>query len=58
MLRAMLWQVSRSVALPSAVNAAKVEASLESGVLEITLPKAEEAKPKKVEVKVKEAKAN
>lgn len=44
---------SRSVALPAAVEAKKVEANYENGILEVTLPKAEEAKAKKVEVKVK-----
>lgn len=44
---------SRSVALPAAVDANKVEASYDNGVLEVKLPKAEEAKPKKIEVKVK-----
>lgn len=48
---------SRSITLPSAVNAAKVDASFDNGVLEITLPKAEEVKPKKVQVKAKETKA-
>jgi HSP20 family protein len=48
---------SRSVGLPAAVNAAKVDASYENGILEITLPKVEAAKPKKVTVKAKETKA-
>jgi HSP20 family protein len=48
---------SRSVGLPAAVNAAKVDASYENGILEITLPKLEAAKPKKVTVKAKETKA-
>ncbi len=46
---------SRAVTLPSTVQAGKVEASYDNGVLEIALPKAAEARPKKVEVKVKEA---
>jgi len=44
---------SRSITLPAGVNAAKVDASFENGVLEITLPKAVEVKPKKVQVKSK-----
>ena len=41
----------RSVALPVHVDAEKVAATLEHGVLEIRLPKAEEAKAKQIEVK-------
>jgi len=48
---------SRSVGLPAAVDSAKVDASYENGILEITLPKVEAAKPKKVTVKAKEARA-
>ena len=43
----------RSVILPMAVKAAEAEAHSEKGILKIVLPKAEEAKPKKIEVKVK-----
>jgi len=42
----------RSITLPSRVDADKVSASYKDGVLTVTLPKAEEAKPKKVEVTV------
>jgi len=44
---------SRSIALPSSVDAKKIEASYEDGVLEVTLPKAPEVKAKKVAVKKK-----
>jgi HSP20 family protein len=44
---------SRSIALPSSVNAEKIEASYEDGVLEVSLPKAPEAKEKKVTVTAK-----
>ena len=44
---------SRSVTFPAAVDTTKVEASYENGILEVTVPKAEKVKPKKIEVKVK-----
>ena len=43
----------RSVMLPSAVDESKVSASYKDGILTITLPKSEEAKPKQIEVSVK-----
>ncbi|MFZ5809569.1 MAG: Hsp20/alpha crystallin family protein [Chloroflexota bacterium] len=42
---------ARSVTLPSTVKADKIEASYDAGVLKLTLPKAEEAKPKRIAVK-------
>ena len=41
----------RTVTLPSAVAADKVTAQYQDGVLTITLPKSEEAKPKQINVK-------
>jgi HSP20 family protein len=43
----------RSFQLPTSVKADKIEAAFEKGVLKVTLPKVEEAKKKKIEVKVK-----
>lgn len=42
----------RSVTLPTPVNSGAVSASYKDGVLTVTLPKAEEAKPKQIEVSV------
>jgi len=42
----------RSITLPTRVDADKVSASYKDGILTVTLPKSEEAKPKKVEVTV------
>ena len=44
-------QFVRSVTLPMPVNADKIEAVNEKGVLTLTLPKAEAAKVKKIEIK-------
>jgi HSP20 family protein len=46
-------QFSRSVSLPTAVNSAKAEATIEHGVLTLRVPKAEEAKPKAITIKAK-----
>jgi HSP20 family protein len=43
---------SRLIELPFSVAAEKISATLDKGVLEIRLPKAEEAKPRQIEVKV------
>ncbi|MEZ4862318.1 MAG: Hsp20/alpha crystallin family protein [Caldilineaceae bacterium] len=42
---------TRTIALPVTVNADKIEAVNENGVLTLTLPKAEAVKPKRIEVK-------
>jgi HSP20 family protein len=42
---------SRTFTLPTMVDADKVEAKYENGVLTLTLPKAEAAKPRKITVK-------
>lgn len=43
---------SRSIALPSAVDHEKAEAEFKDGLLTVTLPKAEETRPKQITVKV------
>jgi HSP20 family protein len=42
----------RSISLPTRVDASKVSATYKDGILTVTLPKAEEAKPKKIQVNV------
>jgi HSP20 family protein len=42
----------RTFTLPTTVKAEKIEANYNDGVLTITVPKAEEAKAKEIEVKV------
>lgn len=47
-----LGRFQRTLTLPYAINNAKVQASYKDGILTVTLPKAEEAKAKQIEVKV------
>jgi HSP20 family protein len=47
------FSFSRSISIPEEVQADKVSAAYEDGVLTVTLPKREETKPKKVAVSVK-----
>ena len=47
-----LEHVARSFVLPHTVDAGKCEARCEHGVLTLTLPKREEAKPRSISVKV------
>ena len=42
----------RSITLPTRVDANKVGASHQDGILTVTLPKPEEAKPKQIQVNV------
>lgn len=46
----------RTLELPLPIDADKVQASLKHGVLTVTLPKAEAARPRKIEVKLLEKK--
>ena len=44
-------EFSRTITFPAAIDADRVQAALQDGVLAITLPKAASAKPRKIEVK-------
>jgi HSP20 family protein len=47
----------RSIGLPSSIDTKNVEAAYEDGILRITLHRAPEAKPKKVNIRVNKGKA-
>ncbi len=42
----------RTISLPIRVDSGKVSAAMKNGILTVTLPKAEEAKPRKIAVKM------
>lgn len=46
------FSLNRSIAIPEAVQADKVAAAYENGVLTVTLPKQEQAKPRKINITV------
>ena len=48
----MYGSFERSFSLPTAVQVDKIKASYKDGVLNVTLPKSEEAKPKEIDVSV------
>jgi HSP20 family protein len=49
---------SRAITLPTEVDDARAEAEFRDGVLTVTLPKAEEARPKQIKVKAVAGKSN
>jgi HSP20 family protein len=49
---------SRAVSLPPQVDTGKVEARFEDGVLAVEVPKVEKAKPKKIQIKGAQKKAD
>ncbi len=53
-MREQRWGTfERAIALPTEVTADKAKAEFENGILTITLPKAEEVKPKIISIKAK-----
>jgi HSP20 family protein len=47
------FSLNRSINVPNETQSDKISASFEHGVLTVTLPKREEAKPKKISIEVK-----
>ena len=52
-LAATYGEFMRSFTLPAFVDIAQIGAEFKDGILMLTLPKREEAKPKQIEVKIK-----
>lgn len=48
-----MGEMSRTVTLPSHIDADKIQATCDQGVLTLRIPKAEGAKPRQIPVKAK-----
>ena len=55
-LERQFGKFSRALTLPEGVNADAIEASFDHGVLEVKIPKPEERKPRRIEIKGGEGK--
>ena len=49
----MIGSFSRTIALPFEVESEKAQAAMNNGLLEIVIPKREEARPKEIKIEVK-----
>jgi len=49
----MIGSFSRTIALPFEVESEKAQATMNNGLLEIVMPKREEARPKEIKIEVK-----
>lgn len=52
-LERSIGSFQRSFSLPASIRPDRIEAVFNDGILAITLPKAEEAKPKQIDIKIK-----
>jgi len=51
--RERVWRrYQRAVTLPDSIDASRIEANLRHGVLTLTLPKSEQARPRQIDVKI------
>jgi HSP20 family protein len=48
----MFGAFTRSFTLPKTVDSARISATYKNGVLEVTVPKLEQAKQRKIEIKI------
>lgn len=46
-------EFKRVIPLPDSIELKKIEATYQDGILKVTLPKSEKAKPKQIEIKIK-----